>query len=42
MAIKSKKDYKKYFKEIYGREASKTELKAFIECMQTIKEKKEE
>ena len=42
MPIKSKKDYKRYFKEIYGREASQIELKAFIECMQAIKEIKDE
>gem|GEM_PF-5148694 len=42
MKIKSKKEFKEYFKEIYGREPSAIELKAFIECMQAIKDKKEE
>lgn len=37
---KSKKDYIEYFKELYLRDPSDSELKAFIECMKAKKEER--
>jgi phosphoribosylformylglycinamidine (FGAM) synthase-like enzyme len=38
MIKNDKEEYLESFKELYGRNPSKTELKAFIECMMAKKE----
>jgi hypothetical protein len=40
IAIKHKEDYLESFKEMYGRNPTKEELKAFIECVRAKKQEK--
>ena len=39
MVKNTQKNYIKFFKELYNREPSEEELKAFIECMRAKEEK---